>query len=110
MNNSPNLAPGIVEGIVVFYIFFILLALASAVFWIVEIIDVARREFPQPNTKTLWLLVVVLGHGIGALVYYFAGKPSGWLPGEPPRHSQYPPNYPSQPPPGQWPPPLGGGQ
>ena len=89
-----------------------MLALASFVFWVIEIIDVARRQFPQPNTKTLWLLVVVLGHGLGAIVYYFAGKPLGWLPGETPLVSNYPPNYPPQypqspPPPGQWPPPPG---
>ncbi|MGI4787723.1 MAG: PLD nuclease N-terminal domain-containing protein [Janthinobacterium lividum] len=73
-----------------------------------EIIDVAQREFREPNTKVIWLLVVVLGHGIGSIVYYFAGKPQGWLPGEMPLTPNYP-NY-SQtgpPPPGQWPPPPG---
>lgn len=58
------------------------LGLAATVFWIVELIDVCRREFPDPNTKIIWLLVVILVHGLGALVYYFVGKPQGWLPGE----------------------------
>lgn len=112
MNSSPDLGTGFVIGIFLLYGFFILLALASFVFWIVEIIDVARRQFPEPNTKTIWLLVVVLGHGLGAIIYYFAGKPSGWLPGETPLVSNYPPHYPpnyppAQPPPGQWPPPPG---
>ena len=108
MNSSPAPMPGFIIGFFVLYGIFILLALASVVFWIIEIVDVARRQFPDQNAKTLWLLVVVLGHGIGALVYYFAGKPLGWLPGETPRYPQYPPSYPpSQPPPGQWPPPPG---
>lgn len=107
---QPNSDPGtgLMVGFILLYGFVILLALASFVFWVVEIIDVARREFPQPNTKTIWLLVVVLGHGLGAIVYYFAGKPAGWLPGETPLVSNYPPNYPpNPPPPGQWPPPPG---
>ncbi len=106
MNSSPDpTGTGFMVGIFLVYGFIILLSLASLVFWIIEIIDVARRQFPEPNTKTIWLLVVVLGHGLGALVYYFAGKPLGWLPGETPRYASYPPqNYPP-PPPGQWPPP-----
>ena len=95
-------------GIVLFYGFIILLSVASLVFWIVEIVDAARRQWPDPNTKIIWLLVVVLLHGLGALIYYFAGKPTGWLPGETPRYGTYPPTYPpSPPPPGQWPPPPG---
>ena len=105
MQSSPD-PTGFVVGIVLFYGFIIALSLASFVFWIVEIIDAARRQWPDPNTKIIWLLVVVLGHGIGAIVYFFAGKPSGWLPGETPRYAPYPPSYPpNYPPPGQWPPP-----
>ena len=106
MNSSPDPGTGFLVGIFLLYGFFILLGLASFVFWIVEIIDVARREFRDQNTKLIWLLVVILGHGIGAIVYYFAGRPQGWLPGQQPLASNYPPNYPpSSPPPGQWPPP-----
>jgi len=55
--------------------------LLGTIFWIVELVDVARREFPDSNTKVLWLLVVLLSHGIGALVYYFVGKRQGYIPG-----------------------------
>ena len=108
MNSSSDPGTGLVVGIVLLYGFVILLALASFVFWVVEIIDAARREWPSPNTKIIWLLVIIFGHGLGAIVYYFAGKPSGWLPGQVPPSGYpppYPPNYP--PPPGQWPPPPG---
>lgn len=100
--NSPFDNSNFFVGIFLFYGFIILLGLASFVFWIVELIDVCRREFRDSNTKTLWVLVVVLAHGLGALIYFFAGKPQGWLPGESP---VAPPNYgPYSPPPGQWPP------
>jgi formate hydrogenlyase subunit 3/multisubunit Na+/H+ antiporter MnhD subunit len=105
MNNSPDPSGGFLIGIVLFYGFFILLGLASFVFWIVELIDVARREFRDSSTKTIWLLVVIFAHGLGALIYYFAGKPQGWLPGEAPL---YPPNpMPPYSQSGQWPPPPG---
>ena len=107
MNSSSAVGGGLVIGIIFLYGFFLLLAIASLVFWIVEIVDVARRQWAEPNTKTLWLLVVILGHGIGAIVYYFAGRPSGWLPGETPRYPLSPPNYPPPSPPGPWPPPPG---
>lgn len=104
MSPSPY-TPDLMVGVILFYGFVVVLSLASLVFWIVEIIDAARRQWPDPNTKIIWLLVVVLLHGLGALIYYFAGKPSGWLPGETPRYGTYPPTYP--PPPDQWPPPPG---
>ena len=59
-----------------------MVALALTVFWIVEIVDVLRREFRDPTLKIVWLLVVVLLHGLGAIIYYFVGKPQGRLPGE----------------------------
>ncbi len=107
----PSHAPdgAILAGVAVFYGVIILLSLVSFVFWIVEIVDVARREFKDSNTKLLWMLVVVLAHGLGALIYYFAGKPQGWLPGEAPKYAPpvpygYPPQAPGQYP-GQYPPP-----
>lgn len=111
MHNSPSSADGLIAGFFLLYGFIILLSLVSFVFWVVEIVDVARREFKDSNTKLLWLLVVVLAQGLGALIYYFAGKPQGWLPGETPLYPQYPQGYPPQyppqsqyPPQGQWPP------
>jgi hypothetical protein len=64
----------------------IILGIALSIFWIIELIDVARREFPDPNTKILWLLVILFTHTLGAIIYYFAGKSQGTLPGQAPRH------------------------
>lgn len=59
-------------------------AIAATVFWIVEIVDVARRQFTDPTVKLVWLAVIILLHLLGAIIYYFAGKSQGWLPGERP--------------------------
>ena len=59
--------------------------LIATVFWIAELIDVARREFPQPVMKVVWLLILIFSHGIGALLYWLIGRKQGYLPGEAPR-------------------------
>ncbi|MEO7714883.1 MAG: PLD nuclease N-terminal domain-containing protein [Capsulimonas sp.] len=56
-----------------------LLALATTIFQIVEIVDVVRRDFNDDNMKIVWLLVIIFTHFIGALVYYFVGKSQGTL-------------------------------
>ncbi len=79
----------LVGGIVAMYGALLVLALALSVFWIVELVDAARREFRDPNMKIVWLLVIVLSHFIGSLVYYFVGKPMGTLPGQGPPPARY---------------------
>jgi hypothetical protein len=80
-NTIPNIAGG---GMVVFVCLFELvlfaLGIAGMIFWIFQIIDVAKRQFPDPNSKTVWLLIVILLGVIGALVYHFVGKQQGTLP------------------------------
>ena len=44
------------------------------VFWILMIIDAAKREFPNPNDRVMWILIVVLTSWIGSIIYYFAVK------------------------------------
>ena len=58
------------------------LVLLPSIFWIVELVDVARRQFSDPNLKIVWLLILIFSHGIGTIVYYFVGKKQGYLPGE----------------------------
>ena len=50
------------------------LNIAGIVFWIMMIIDAAKRNFKNENDKTLWILVLVFTSWIGALVYYFVIK------------------------------------
>lgn len=52
----------------------ILLIIAAAifafVFWIWMIVDCARRNFKNDTEKIIWIIVIVLGQLVGALVYY----------------------------------------
>jgi hypothetical protein len=75
-------------GVGFLFLILIMLGIASMVFWIVEIVDVSRREFRDPNNKVIWLLVIIFLHFLGALLYYFIGKSQGTLPGER-RYTQY---------------------
>ena len=60
------------------FVFFIL----PTIFWIAEIVDVLKRDFYEPNNKIVWVLVVILLHFLGSVIYYFVGKHQGTLPGE----------------------------
>ena len=54
-------------------------ALAATVFWIVMLVDAIRRDFSDSTAKIIWVLVIVFTHLLGALIYYFVGRPSGRL-------------------------------
>lgn len=58
----------------IFWIFIILASVAGFVFWIMMLIDAAQRDFPKPDDKTLWVLVVIFAGVIGAILYYFMVK------------------------------------
>ena len=102
MSQSPDPSGAIFGGLFLLWGLIIVVALAFTVFWIVELIDVARREFTDPNAKVIWILMIVFLHGLGALLYYFIGKNQGTLPGQ----GVYPPQN-TNPSGGQWPPPPG---
>ncbi len=44
------------------------------IFWIMMIVDVAKRKFPEQNQQLVWILVVVLASYLGAIIYYFVVK------------------------------------
>jgi hypothetical protein len=66
-------------GISTIVLFAAIPIIAAFVFWIVELVDAARRQFDDPNMKIVWILVIFFFHFIGALIYYFAGKKQGQL-------------------------------
>ncbi len=70
---------GIVAGMICLWVFFVAIWIFLLVVWIIMLIDVVKRpndQFPGggENTKTIWLVVVILTGGIGAIVYYFVVK------------------------------------
>ena len=55
---------GIVVGVLIF------------IFWILMIVDCAKRSFKNDAEKIVWIIVLVLLGWIGALVYYLVIKMS----------------------------------
>lgn len=56
------------------YIIPLFIAVFSTIGWIWMLVDVIQRDestFKDSNGKLLWVLIMVLGGGIGALIYYF---------------------------------------
>jgi Phospholipase_D-nuclease N-terminal len=53
----------------------IMLGLLSFVFWIWMLIDSIKNENISSNEKVAWVLAIVLTHWLGALIYFFAGRP-----------------------------------
>jgi len=76
----PAAAVGLVGVLGVLYMAFvvgmILLGVLATVFWIWMLVDCATRQFPphRENEKVVWILVIVLAHGLGSIIYYFVVK------------------------------------
>ncbi|MCP4640538.1 MAG: PLDc_N domain-containing protein [bacterium] len=47
----------------------------GTLFWIWMIIDCATKESSEGNDKIIWILVIVLTHWIGALIYFLVRRP-----------------------------------
>jgi TM2 domain-containing membrane protein YozV len=54
-----------------------LLGIGVFVFWLWMLIDCVQREFPGPNDKVIWIIIIVLLSWVGALIYFFVGRPKG---------------------------------
>ena len=50
------------------------LFLLPSIFWIVGLVDVVRRQFPDGSIIIVWVLVVVFLNFLGALISYFVGE------------------------------------
>jgi hypothetical protein len=69
----------ILAGGVGLIVFLSLIGAITTIFWIVELVDAARRQFDSDLVKIIWLCVIFFFHVIGAIAYYIAGKPMGRL-------------------------------
>jgi hypothetical protein len=56
------------------------LALAMFAFWIWMLIHAIQNKGLTDGERIAWVLVIVLVHFLGALLYFFIGKPKGKLP------------------------------
>lgn len=70
-------------GLIIFWIlFWVLFVGVGAVIWIWALVDVIRRQFTNPNDKTLWLIIVILLGWIGGIIYLIVGRKKGTIPGK----------------------------
>jgi len=46
----------------------------SSIFWVWVLIDCLEKDFKDGNEKIVWVLVVILLHVLGALLYYLVVK------------------------------------
>lgn len=60
--------------ILMFFVLWMVFVVGGMVLWITMLIDVSKREFPKPEDRTLWILVVALAGLVGATIYYFSIK------------------------------------
>ncbi len=67
-------AVGLGIGLIIFWIIAVLVGLVFLIWWIVLLVDLTKRDFPQKNT---WLILMILGLVFGFvliidIIYYFA--------------------------------------
>ncbi len=62
--------------ILAFFVLFIFFALGMMLFWLWMFIDCLQRDFGSvdPNTKLLWILVILFAGALGALIYFIMVK------------------------------------
>ena len=66
---------GIALAEILFFGFLSLISLGLFVLWLVVLIDCIKNEPSEGNDKIVWVLVIVLTHWIGALIYLSVRKP-----------------------------------
>lgn len=78
---EPVTFTGLITGFVVLIwilgLLLIVSAIAGTVFWILMLIDCAKRTSDAKgkfDDKLIWMLVIILLHGLGAALYYFIIK------------------------------------
>ena len=52
----------------------IALAIFALVFWIMMLVDAAKRKFKDSTERVLWIILMVFTGLIGAIIYYFVVK------------------------------------
>jgi len=71
---ASNHAAGAFVGIGAVLVIGVLLVLS--IFWIWMLIDCLTSSLP-PTEKLIWALVILFLHMLGALLYFFIGRPRG---------------------------------
>lgn len=57
------------------FLFFLPVGLAMFAFWIWMLVHAAQNKGLSDGEKVAWVLIIALVHFLGALVYFFVGRP-----------------------------------
>ena len=68
------------EVLLLFSVFLIPLTLAAFAFWIWMLVHAIQNKGLTDGEKIGWVVVVALLHCLGALIYFFVGRPKAKLP------------------------------
>jgi len=60
--------------VVIFFLVFGVIGVLGTIFWIWMLIDCVTKETDEGNSRLIWVLIIVLTHLIGAIIYYFVRK------------------------------------
>jgi hypothetical protein len=60
---------------ILFLLFLLPLGMLTFAFWIWMLVDAAQNRGLDQNEKIVWIVVVALLHFLGAVIYFFAGRP-----------------------------------
>ena len=63
-----------IVALLMFLVFFVL-GVGGTILWIWMIVDCATKEPSEGNDKLIWILIIVLTHWIGALIYLLVRRP-----------------------------------
>lgn len=55
---------------------------AAVWFWVVALLDWRRRDFGVTEERDKWMIRLIYGGCVGAVVYWIAGRKKGTLPGD----------------------------
>lgn len=64
-------------GLMLFFLFYLLvmtIVVASTVIWVIMLVDVVKRDFPNQNDKIVWVILLIFTQFLGAIIYYFLIK------------------------------------
>ena len=53
----------------------LVVGVGGTILWIWMIVDCATKEPSEGNDKLIWILIIVLTHWIGALIYLLVRRP-----------------------------------
>ncbi len=58
-----------------FFLGMMAIAIIGSIFWVWMLVECITKEPSEGNDKVIWLLIILLTHLVGALIYYFVRRP-----------------------------------